>query len=143
MARADGERFCSKSKFESRRNTVCISRFSNCGVGAKEPSAAAGGFSTVAEKRKTKDPYMTWQPVRSHQGIISLGPDRTKLYESELHAAVSIACHYGKRYSILRTLVRLFGSILSYRKNIVKRTVSNTNTFCFSWQNGSSAFLCL
>ncbi len=67
----------------------------------KKPSAAAGDFSTVAEKGKTKDPYMTWLPVRSHKGIVSPGPNRTKLYESELHAAVSIACHYGKRYSVL------------------------------------------
>ena len=41
---ADDERFCPKLKFEKCRNTECISSFSNCEVGAKDPSAAADDF---------------------------------------------------------------------------------------------------
>ena len=44
LTRVDGERFCAKSKFGNRRNTLCISRFSNWRVGAKDPSATAGDF---------------------------------------------------------------------------------------------------
>ena len=40
-ARAVGERFCRKLRFESRRNTLCISRFSNRKVAAKDPPGAA------------------------------------------------------------------------------------------------------
>ena len=40
-ARAVGEGFCSKSRFGNRRNTLCISRFSNRRVGAKDPLPAA------------------------------------------------------------------------------------------------------
>ena len=40
-ASVDGERFWCKSKFEKRRNTLCISRFSNCGVAPKDPPATA------------------------------------------------------------------------------------------------------
>ena len=35
-ARVDVERFWHKSRFEKRRNTVCISSFTNCRVGAKD-----------------------------------------------------------------------------------------------------------
>ena len=35
-ARADGRRFCFIRKFEKWRNTVCISRFSNCTDGTKD-----------------------------------------------------------------------------------------------------------
>ena len=40
-AAVDGERFFVKTRFEKRRNTVCISSFSNCTVGAKDPLTAA------------------------------------------------------------------------------------------------------
>ena len=40
-ARAVGERFCRKLRFENRRNTLCISRFSNRKVAAKDPPGAA------------------------------------------------------------------------------------------------------
>ena len=40
-ARAVSERFCSKLRFENRRNTLCISRFSNRKVGTKDPLSAA------------------------------------------------------------------------------------------------------
>jgi hypothetical protein len=36
-ARADGESFWFRRKFGKRRNTVCISSFSNCTTGAKDP----------------------------------------------------------------------------------------------------------
>ena len=36
-ARADSEGFCSQAKTGKRRNTACISRFSVCGMGAKDP----------------------------------------------------------------------------------------------------------
>ena len=49
-ARADGERFCSKLKFGKRRNTGCISSFTNCKVGAKDPSAAAGDLFSVSSR---------------------------------------------------------------------------------------------
>ena len=38
----DGERFFVKSRFGKRRNTVCISRFSNRRIGGKDPSSAVG-----------------------------------------------------------------------------------------------------
>ena len=41
MARAFAERFYSKSKFGKRRNTVCISSFTNCRIGGKDPAKAA------------------------------------------------------------------------------------------------------
>ena len=40
-ARAVSEGFCSKLRFENRRNTLCISRFSNRKVGTKDPLSAA------------------------------------------------------------------------------------------------------
>ena len=43
-AAADGERFFVKARFEKRRNTLCISRFSNRRIGGKDPSSVVGGF---------------------------------------------------------------------------------------------------
>ena len=40
-ARAVSEGFCSKLGLENRRNTLCISRFSNRKVGTKDPLSAA------------------------------------------------------------------------------------------------------
>ena len=40
LARDFGERFCSKIKFGKRRYTLCISSFSNCNIGAKDPPKA-------------------------------------------------------------------------------------------------------
>ena len=40
-ARGFDERFCSKIKFGKRRNTVCISSFSNCKIGAKDLAKTA------------------------------------------------------------------------------------------------------
>ena len=40
-ARGFDKRFCSKIKFGKHRNTVCISSFSNCKIGAKDPAKAA------------------------------------------------------------------------------------------------------
>ena len=40
-ARSVSEGFCSKLRFENRRNTLCISRFSNRKVGTKDPLSAA------------------------------------------------------------------------------------------------------
>ena len=40
-ARDSSERFCSKIKFGKRRNTVCLSSFSNCNIGAKDPLMSA------------------------------------------------------------------------------------------------------
>ncbi len=41
-AAVDGERFFVKTRFEKRRNTVCISRFSNRRIVGKDPSSAVG-----------------------------------------------------------------------------------------------------
>ena len=43
-ARAGSERFCSQARFEKRRNTVCISRFSNRRLGAKDPLSSRRRF---------------------------------------------------------------------------------------------------
>ena len=43
-ARADSERFCFLRKFEKSRNTVCISDFSNCTEGAKDPPPSRRRF---------------------------------------------------------------------------------------------------
>ena len=40
-ARDSSERFCPKIKFGKRRNTLCISSFSNCKIGAKDPLLSA------------------------------------------------------------------------------------------------------
>ena len=40
-ARDSSERFCPKIKFGKRRNTGCISSFSNCKIGAKDPLLSA------------------------------------------------------------------------------------------------------
>ena len=41
MASRFGERFFVKSRFEKRRNTVCISSFSNRRIGGKDPAKRA------------------------------------------------------------------------------------------------------
>ena len=41
-AAVDGERFFVKTMFEKRRNSACISRFSNRRIGGKDPSSAVG-----------------------------------------------------------------------------------------------------
>ena len=41
-AAVDGERFFVKTRFGKRRNTLCISRFSNRRIGGKDPSSAVG-----------------------------------------------------------------------------------------------------
>ena len=43
-ARAGSERFCSQARFGKRWNTVCISRFSNRGLGAKDPLSSRRRF---------------------------------------------------------------------------------------------------
>ncbi len=43
-ARSLGKDFCSNSKFRKWRNTVCISRFRNCGSGAKRRLRLAGAI---------------------------------------------------------------------------------------------------
>ena len=40
-ARDSSERFCSKIKFGNRRNTLCISSFSNCNIGTKDSLMSA------------------------------------------------------------------------------------------------------
>ena len=40
-AKAVSERFCHELRFENRRNTLCISRFSNRQVAVKDPLSAA------------------------------------------------------------------------------------------------------
>ena len=40
-ARDSSERFCSKIKFGKRRNTGCLSSFSNCNIGTKDPLMSA------------------------------------------------------------------------------------------------------
>ena len=47
-AKAVSERFWHKLKFGNRRNTVCISRFQNCEVGAKDPLPAEDAFSIIS-----------------------------------------------------------------------------------------------
>ena len=44
LASRFGERFFVKARLEKRRNTVCISSFSNCTVGAKDPLITADNF---------------------------------------------------------------------------------------------------
>ena len=43
-ARAGSERFCSQARFGKRRNTACISRFSNRRLGAKDPLSSRRRF---------------------------------------------------------------------------------------------------
>ena len=43
-ARAGSERFCSQARFEKRWNTVCISRFSNRRLRAKDPLSSRRRF---------------------------------------------------------------------------------------------------
>ena len=46
--RAIGERFCSKLRFGKRRNTLCISSFSNQKVGTKDSLSADGYLFRVS-----------------------------------------------------------------------------------------------
>ena len=46
--RAIGERFCSKLRFGKRRNTLCISSFSNRKVGTKDSLSADGYLFRVS-----------------------------------------------------------------------------------------------
>ena len=43
-ARAGSERFCSQARFGKRRNTLCISHFSNRSMGAKDPLSSRRRF---------------------------------------------------------------------------------------------------
>ena len=47
-ARAFIERFCLKTKFRKRRNTVCIVSFLNCRIGAKNPVKSADELCGIA-----------------------------------------------------------------------------------------------
>ena len=49
--RAIGERFCSKLRFGKRRNTLCISSFSNRKVGTKDSLSADGYLFRVSLDR--------------------------------------------------------------------------------------------
>ena len=49
----DGERFFVKARFGKRRNTLCISSFSNRSIGGKDPLYAAGDFVRGSVKEKT------------------------------------------------------------------------------------------
>ena len=48
FARADGARFFVKARFGRRRNTLCISSFSNRSIGGKDSSSAAKDHSEVS-----------------------------------------------------------------------------------------------
>ncbi len=50
-ARGFDEKFGLKFCVEKRRNTVCISSFSQAEVGAKEPSKPAGDFFGVSQRK--------------------------------------------------------------------------------------------
>ena len=49
-ARVDGERFWHKSRFETHRHTLCISRVSNRRVGTKDPAATADKITSDSLK---------------------------------------------------------------------------------------------
>ena len=51
-ARAFGERFFVGPRFEKRRNTLCISNFSNRWIGEKYPAKAEGAIMRCCLKRK-------------------------------------------------------------------------------------------
>ena len=51
-ARDSSERFCSKIKFEKRRNTLCISSFSNCNIGTKDPLMSADAIVRCCHKER-------------------------------------------------------------------------------------------
>ncbi len=51
-ARGSSERFCPKIKFGKRRNTLCISSFSNCKIGAKDPPLSADAIMRCCLKKK-------------------------------------------------------------------------------------------
>jgi hypothetical protein len=52
LARVIGERFGFKSKFGKRRNTLCISSFTNWRVGEKDPSIADDNRVIVCLNKK-------------------------------------------------------------------------------------------
>ena len=47
-ARTFGERFWRKARFERRRNTLCISSFSNRSIGAKDPAKVEAHWFSVS-----------------------------------------------------------------------------------------------
>ncbi|MDD6643565.1 MAG: hypothetical protein PUF80_05005 [Firmicutes bacterium] len=51
-ARAVSERFCRKLRLENRRNTLCISRFSNRKVAARDPLGAAADLFRASLESK-------------------------------------------------------------------------------------------
>ena len=63
-ARDSSERFCPKIKFGKRRHTLCISSFTNCNIGAKNPLMSADAImrccpyyhSTMCQGKK-KPPF--------------------------------------------------------------------------------------
>ena len=61
-ARAVGEGFCSKLRFENRRNTLCISRFSNRKVGTKDtlPAAADLFRASLVHSFAPRDSYVQY-----------------------------------------------------------------------------------
>ena len=50
-ASRSGERFFAKARFEKRRNTVCISSFSNHRIGGKDPPKRADAIVRCCLKR--------------------------------------------------------------------------------------------
>ena len=51
-ASAFGERFCFKRKWGKWRNTGCISHFSHCTIGAKDPAKAAASMMRCCLNRR-------------------------------------------------------------------------------------------
>ena len=54
-ARAIDERFCPRRKFGKCGNTGCISHFSNCAGGAKDPSKAAAPIVRCCPNKKESE----------------------------------------------------------------------------------------
>ena len=54
MASRFGERFFVKARLEKRRNTVCISSFSNYRIGGKDPAKREDAIVRCCHKKKER-----------------------------------------------------------------------------------------
>ena len=78
-ARDSSERFCPKIKFGKRRNTLCISSFSNCNIGAKDPLLSA-------------DAIMRCCPIGYSRMMAGSFWDRDSRMKAAASAQVSFTC---------------------------------------------------
>ena len=100
-ARTDTERFWLKSRFEIRRNTLCISRFANRWVGAKDPEAVADDLVNVSVQRKGLSPKIVLMPNEAVWACAE--------YAQDCHCADAMECRPGIHSNFVSLCLKTWG----------------------------------